>query len=128
MEVAARDLSYYNWSLRTIYGSYSWFPGPFVALQMVPPNQLWHHGWSPFATSVLFSDCCELYQCCGGDIMCTEGPPATNVVYAYYLLISLAQSTLIKGLVIWSAYAQDMTWHNYLIFLGYLPCIIVILV
>ena len=24
-------------------------PGPFVALQVVPPDQLWHHGWSPFA-------------------------------------------------------------------------------
>ena len=26
-------------------------PGPFAALQMVPPNQLWHRGWSPFATA-----------------------------------------------------------------------------
>ena len=60
--------------------------------------------------------------------MCTEGPPATNVVYAYYLLISLVQSTLIKGLVTlaYKAYAQAMTWRNYLSFLGYLRCIIVI--
>ena len=27
-------------------------PRPFVALQMVPPDQLWCHGWSPFATAV----------------------------------------------------------------------------
>ena len=26
-------------------------PGSFEALQMVPPDQLWHCGWSPFATS-----------------------------------------------------------------------------
>ena len=48
------DLSCYrwspqNWSPRTIHGSCSWFPGPFVALQVVPPDQLWRHGWSPFA-------------------------------------------------------------------------------
>ena len=24
---------------------------PFAALQMVPPDQLWHCGWSPFATA-----------------------------------------------------------------------------
>ena len=24
-------------------------PGPFAALQMVPSDQRWHHGWSPFA-------------------------------------------------------------------------------
>ena len=23
--------------------------GPFVALQVVPPDQLWRHGWSSFA-------------------------------------------------------------------------------
>ena len=26
-------------------------PGSFAALQMVPPDQLWHHGWSPFAAA-----------------------------------------------------------------------------
>ena len=26
-------------------------PGPFVALQMVPPDQLWRRGWSPFTTA-----------------------------------------------------------------------------
>ena len=26
-------------------------PGPFAVLQMVPPDQLWHHGWSLFATA-----------------------------------------------------------------------------
>ena len=36
-----RVLSCYNWSTqnwspRTIYGSYSWSPGPLAALQMVP--------------------------------------------------------------------------------------------
>ena len=44
--------------------------------------------------------------------MCTEGPPATNLVYVYYLLISLAQPTLIKGLVTlasYKAYAQAMS-------------------
>lgn len=29
--------------------------------------------------------------------MCTEGPSATNIVYVLYLLIILAQLTLIKG-------------------------------
>ena len=36
---------------RTIYGSYSWSPQLFAALQMVPPDQLWHRGWPPFATA-----------------------------------------------------------------------------
>ena len=26
-------------------------PGPFVSLQMVPPDQLWCRGWSPFSTA-----------------------------------------------------------------------------
>ena len=26
-------------------------PGPFAAQQMIPPDQLWHRGWSPFATA-----------------------------------------------------------------------------
>ena len=26
-------------------------PGPFAALQMVPADQLWRRGWSPFATA-----------------------------------------------------------------------------
>ena len=36
---------------QTIYGSYSWSPGPFAALQMVPPDQLWRRDWSPFVTA-----------------------------------------------------------------------------
>ena len=26
-------------------------PGPFAALQMIPPDQLWRHDWSSFATA-----------------------------------------------------------------------------
>ena len=40
-------------------------PGPFVALQMVPLDQLWHRGWSPFSTA---------------------GPPYNPAFISYFLL------------------------------------------
>ena len=39
--------------------------GPFAALQMVPPDQLWRRGWCPFATA---------------------GPPYNPAFISYFLL------------------------------------------
>ena len=38
-----------NWSPRPFMAATAGPLGPFEALQMVPPDQLWRFGWSPFA-------------------------------------------------------------------------------
>ena len=40
-----------NWSPGPFMATTAGPPAPFAALQMVPPEQLWRRGWSPFATA-----------------------------------------------------------------------------
>ena len=40
-----------NWSPEPFMAAIAGAPGPFVALQMVLPDQLWCRGWSPFTTA-----------------------------------------------------------------------------
>ena len=49
-------------------------PGPFAALQMFPPDQLWRCGWSPFATA---------------------GPPYNTAFITFYRIIATLKIELL---------------------------------